>query len=74
MNTPTNDEYGDMEVDSRPEEDDIDTYDKYIGAKVILDEIVNGRGNIATVKRRVTALDGRWNSYRLCSCESSYGY
>ena len=42
-------------------EDDIDpaVYNKYIGAKMILDNKANGGSNIATVKRQVTDVNGR---------------
>ena len=52
-NTPSNSDYG--EPPDRPEEDDIDldTYDKLIGAQVLLDD-----GMKATVKRRLTNFDG----------------
>ena len=36
-----------------------DVYDKYILAKVILDEVDNNGGNQAMVKRRATGLEGR---------------
>ena len=41
----------------KPEIDDIDNMDQYIGAKIVLDQ--NNPGNLATVKRRVTDFDGR---------------
>jgi hypothetical protein len=54
-NTPTDEDYGDtMLPDSRPEDDDIDSYDKYIGAEIIIDG-----DKRATVKRRMTDFDGR---------------
>ena len=34
--------------------DDHDSYDKYIGAQLILNDVANNDGNIATVKRRAT--------------------
>ena len=42
-------------------EDDIDpeVYDRYIGTKIVLDDIADGGGNIATVKSRVTNINGR---------------
>ena len=43
-----------MLPDSRPEDDDIDSYDKYIGAEIIIDG-----DKRATVKRRMTDFDGR---------------
>ena len=33
--------------------------DKYIGAKIILDDKANGGGNLATVKSRLTNINGR---------------
>jgi hypothetical protein len=38
---------------------DIDTYDKFIGAKIRLTDAADNGGNLATVKRRVTDSDGR---------------
>ena len=37
--TPDDDEYADMKTKERPEQDDVDskTYDKYIGAEVMMD-------------------------------------
>ena len=58
-NTPSVDEYADMEPEERPERDDVDddAYDKYIGAEVMMD--VPGEGSRrATVKRRVRNEDG----------------
>ena len=43
-------------------EDEIDpeVYDKsYIGGKMILNDTVDGGGNIATVKSRITNINGR---------------
>ena len=54
-NTPTDEDYGDsMCLEERPNDDDIDSYDKYIGAEIILDG-----DRRATVKRRMTDFDGR---------------
>ena len=61
-NTPGDNEYGDMMTEPLADaEDDIDpeVYDKYIGAKVVLDEGTNSGGNLATVKRRTTDINGR---------------
>lgn len=58
-NTPSNEEYGDMITEERPDQDDIDNdaFDKYIGAEVMLD--VPGEGpKRATVKRRAETLEG----------------
>ena len=62
-NTPTDEEYGNM---TRPvplaeaeDEIDPDTYDKYIGVKVVLDDSTNRGGNLATVKSRATDINGR---------------
>ena len=53
--TPTDEDYGDtMHPDIRPNDDEIDSYDKYIGAEIILDG-----DKRATVKRRMTDFDGR---------------
>ena len=38
---------------------DPDILDKYLGAKVILNDEKNDRDNIATIKSRVTDLNGR---------------
>ena len=56
-NTPPDEEY-EMSRE-KPEADDIDDMDKYIGAKIVLDQ--NNPGNLATavVKRRVTDFSGR---------------
>ena len=61
--TPSNDEYGPM-ADDTPLADAEDfpepeVYDKLIGAKVVLDQLSDGRGNIATVKKRATDTAGR---------------
>ena len=42
-------------------EDEIDpeVYDKYICAKIVLDDVADGGGNIATVKSCVTDINGR---------------
>lgn len=57
--TPGDEEYGDMvKANERPEEDDVDAYDKYIGAEVFLDDRNDG-GAKATVKRRVRDPDGK---------------
>lgn len=61
-NTPNDDEYGnEMHTTPLEDADDLepDAYDKYIGARVVLDEATNNGGNIATVKRRATDIDGR---------------
>ena len=61
-NTPSKAEYGaEMETAPLAEADDLEPeiIDKYIGAKVILDETTNHGGNLATVKRRATDLEGR---------------
>ena len=44
---------------SRLEEDNIDSHDKYIDMKVLLNENTKGGGNIATWKRRVADINGR---------------
>ena len=52
--TPDDDEYADMNTEERPKQDDVDskTYDKYIGAEVMMD--VPGEGpKHAAVKRRI---------------------
>ena len=54
-NTPPDAEY-EMSR-QKPEIDDIDNMDQYIGAKIVLDQ--NNPGNLATVKRRVTDFNGR---------------
>ena len=60
--TPTQEEYGTMgnETPLADADDKIDAevYDKYIGAKIVLDEESNNGGNIGTVKRRATDRDG----------------
>ena len=60
--TPSDSEYG-MSPDEVPlkDIDDIEpeTYDKYIGAKIILNDTENNGGNIATITRRVTDDYGR---------------
>ena len=60
--TPTQEEYGPMgnETPLADAEDRIDAemYDKYIGAKIVLDEESNNGGNIGTVKRQATDRDG----------------
>ena len=57
--TPTDSEYGNMVQEETKDVDDIDdaTYDKFIGATFRLDDSNNG-GNLATVKRRVTDING----------------
>ena len=42
-------------------EDEIDpeVYDTYIDVKIVLDDIADGGGNIATVKSCVTDINGR---------------
>ena len=42
-------------------EDEIDpeVYDKYISTKVVLDDTADGGGSIATVKSRITDINGR---------------
>ena len=60
--TPTDAEYGGNPDDVPLKDiDDIEpeTYDKYIGARVILNEEQNNGGNIATIKRRATDDYGR---------------
>ncbi|KAL7547474.1 hypothetical protein ACHAWF_010772 [Thalassiosira exigua] len=49
------------EVPLADAEDEInpEVIDQYIGAKVVLNESANGGGNIVTVKRRATNIDGR---------------
>ena len=42
-----------------PEEDDIDSHDKYIDIKVVLDNNTNGGGNIATLKILVSDINCR---------------
>lgn len=62
-NTPNDDEYGDMiapeAIADADEAMDPEVYDKYIGARVILDAGTNSGGNLATVRRRVTDFSGR---------------
>ena len=58
-NTPSDDEYAEMLPEDRPDCDDldVDAYDKYIGAEVLMD--VKGEGSRwDTVKRRVRNDDG----------------
>ena len=62
-NYPTREEYKDISpfepLADTKDEIDPEVYDKYIGAKVILGDTVNGGGNIATVKSCVTDINGR---------------
>ena len=60
-NTPPDSEYDEETVPLAEAEDDIDpdVLDKYLGARVLLTNGENGGGNIATVKSRVTDLNGR---------------
>ena len=62
-NDPTNNEYGDMSpfepLADAEDEIDPEVYDKYIGAKMILNDTADGGGNVATVKSRVTDINGR---------------
>ena len=53
-NTPSDDEYADMLPEDRPNRDDLDddAYDRYIGAKVLIDVLGEGSRR-ATVKRCV---------------------
>ena len=57
--TPTDSEYGNMVQEETKDVDDIDdaTYDQFVGATFRLDGSNNG-GNLATVKRRVTDING----------------
>ena len=62
ITTPTDAEYGGNPDDVPMKDiDDIEpeTYDKYIGAKIILNEDQNNGGNIATIKHRATDDYGR---------------
>ena len=51
-----------MAAEFKPDTDDVpdepDVYDKYSRAKLVLDKASNDRGNIATVKRRLTDHSG----------------
>ena len=60
-NTPHDSKYDEYHVPLADAEDEIDpsVLDKYLGAKIILDDVANGGGNIATVKSRVTDVNGR---------------
>ena len=60
-NTPTNTEYDKDTVPLTDAEENIDPdiMDKYIGAKIVLDDKANGGGNLATVKLRLTDINGR---------------
>lgn len=69
-NTPTADEYRKYDENGNPVDpgepiadadelndvnfEDAEVYDKYIGAKFLLDELTNNGGNLATVARRAT--------------------
>ena len=61
-NDPTNEEYQDMSpfepLADAEDEIDPEVYDKYIGAKIVLDDTVDGGGNVATVKSRITNING----------------
>ena len=57
--TPDDDEYADMNTKERTKQDDVDseTYDKYMGAEVMMD--VNSKGpKRATLKRHIENKDG----------------
>ena len=62
-NDPTNKECGDISLFEplADAEDEIDpeVYDKYIGAKMILNDMADGGSNVTTVKSRVTDIIGR---------------
>jgi len=60
-NTPHDSEYDEDHVPLVDAEDEIgpSVLDKYLGAKITLDDVANGGGNIATVKSRVTNVNGR---------------
>ena len=56
---PTDEEYGDMSLDEeRPEEDDEQAYDKYVGAELIMD-LGSGAERKGTVVKRAKGLDGQ---------------
>ena len=60
-NTPHDSGYDKDSVPLTDAEDEIDpgVLDKYLGTKVILNDVANGGRNIATVKSRVTDINGR---------------
>ena len=60
-NTPTDNEYDKVAIPLADAEENIDPVilDKYIGAKIVLDDKVNEGGNLATVKLRLTDINGR---------------
>jgi hypothetical protein len=51
-NVPTNDEYGDMITEPRPDVDDIETYDKYLNAEFIVNR-ADGDAVKARVQKRI---------------------
>jgi hypothetical protein len=57
VNVPTNEEYGDMLIDERPEADDEEAVDKYLNAELILDVGTNNERRGRVVKR-ARGLDG----------------
>ena len=59
-NTPSGEEYVDMKTDERPKQDDIDneSYDKYIGAEVMIDVPGEGASRV-TINRRVENANGK---------------
>ena len=55
---PTDEEYGDMLVDERPEADEYgDGYDEYVGAQIRVED--GGEGLLGTVTKRQKGLDGK---------------
>ena len=60
-NNPTDAKYNEVSEPLADAEEDIDPdiLDKYIGAKIVLDDKSNIGGNLATVKSRLTEINGR---------------
>jgi len=55
-NTPTDDEYGDMLLDERPDDSE-DMFDKYIGAELVMD-VGSGNERMGRVVKRTKGIDG----------------